>query len=160
MNQLPSPFVHVQKTHELTSIAFCTRAKSPWTNFKAFLHTCKTVLQTFKDLLFTTQNRPASVQTAFVHAAKPSCKRSSPFCSWCKNVLQTFKDWLFTLQALLKKLQRSIVYNSKPLCKCSVCWYLNDFVRTSYWSKELFECKHCAFLFFDDVLSVSCFYLQ
>ena len=55
------PFVHMQKPLELTSIPFCTRAKPPWTNFKAFLHTCKTSMQTFKNLLFTTQNRHAGV---------------------------------------------------------------------------------------------------
>ena len=142
------PFVHVQKPLELTSMPFCTRAKpleltsmpfctrakTPWSNFNTFLYTCKTVLQTFNALLFTMQNRPANVQCPFVHDAKPLCKRSRPFCSRCKSSWRNFRGRLFITQNRCANVQ------------CA--WYLNDLVRTSYWSKELFECKHCAFLFF------------
>ena len=88
------PFVHDAKPLELTSIPFCTRRKTPWTNFKPFLHTCKTVMQTFNTLLHTAQNRHANVQGPFVHGAKPSCKRSRTFCSRRKTVMQMFKDLL------------------------------------------------------------------
>ena len=102
----------MQKPLELTSIPFCTRAKTPWTNFKPFLHTCKTVMQTFKDLLYTcktimqtfkdllytTQNRHANVQGPFVHDAKPSCKCSKTFCSLCKTSMQMFRTSLFMIQ--------------------------------------------------------------
>ena len=67
------PFCTRATPLELTSIPFCTRRKPPWTNFKAFLYTCKTVMQTFKNLLFTMQNRPANVQGPIVSCAKPPC---------------------------------------------------------------------------------------
>ena len=73
-----SPFVHDAKPLELTSIPFCTLRKAPWTNFKAFLYTCKTVMQTFKYLLFTMQTGLKQLQSPFVHHAKPSCKCSVP----------------------------------------------------------------------------------
>ena len=50
----------------------------------------KTAMQMFKNLLYTTQNRHANVQSPFVHGAKPSCKRSITDCSLCKTSMQMF----------------------------------------------------------------------
>ena len=90
------------------------------------MHTCKTVMQTFKDLLHTTQNRPANVQGPFVHDAKPPCKRSMPFCTRRKTVLQTFKAQLLTTQNRHANVQGLIVHDAKPSCtrsrpNCSRC---------------------------------------
>ena len=76
-------------------------------------------MQTFKDLLHTTQNRPANVQGPFVHDAKPPCKRSMPFCTRRKTVMQTFKDLLYTAQNRHANVQGPFVHDAKPSCKCS-----------------------------------------
>ena len=94
------PFVHMQKPLELTSIPFCTRAKPPCKRSRTFCTRAKppckrsrtfcsrrkTVMQAFKSLLYTAQNRPANVQRPIVSCVKPPCKCSMPYCSRCKTV--------------------------------------------------------------------------
>ena len=66
--------------------------------FKDLLYTCKTAMQTFNALLFTTQNRHANVQGPFVPCVKPPCKCSKTDCSLCKTSMQMFHALLFTMQ--------------------------------------------------------------
>ena len=87
LNQLQAQIVHCTRPFLHRSMPFCSRCKAPWTNFKAFLYTCKTVMQAFKPLLHTAQNRPANVQGPIVPCVKPPCKCSEPHCSWYKTVL-------------------------------------------------------------------------
>ena len=47
-------------------------------------------MQTFKDLLFTLQNRPANVQGLIVHAASPLEETSEVDCLQLKTVVQMF----------------------------------------------------------------------
>ena len=47
-------------------------------------------MQTFNALLFTMQNRPASLQRAFVHAASPLEETSEADCLQLKTVVQMF----------------------------------------------------------------------
>ena len=71
-------------------------------------------MQTFKDLLFTTQNRHANVQGPFDHDANRLEATSKPLCSSCKTVLQVFS---------------AIVHDTKPYC-------LNDGQKVTYTYKR------------------------
>ena len=75
-----------QNRLEPTSNPICSLRKTIFTSFNTLLYTCKTSMQTFKNLLFTTQNRHANVQSPFVPCVKPLCKCSGPHCSWYKTI--------------------------------------------------------------------------
>ena len=95
------PFCTRAKLSCKRSRTICLRCKPAWSYFKAFLYTCKTVMQAFKPLLHTAQNRPANVQGPIVPCVKQPCKRSKTDCSVRKTSLQMFSD---------------IVHDTKKIC--------------------------------------------
>ena len=86
LKSLHAQIVHCTRPFLHRSMTFCTRRKTVMQTFKDLLYTCKTVMQTFNALLYTTQNCHANVQRPFVPCVKPLCKCSGPHCSWYKPI--------------------------------------------------------------------------
>ena len=113
LKQLQYPFVPWTRPFLHCSRPFCTRRKTPWTNFNTLLYTAQSPLNQLQGIFVHVQNRHANVQSPFVACAKPLEVTSKAFCTWYKTAMQTFKPLLFILQNSDATIQSRIVPTAK-----------------------------------------------